>query len=128
MLRFSAAGRWADGPQQQAPVPGLMQPQRIRYLARSGDPLAGDGPNVIRNLSGSPKKISAFYVYDRKGTELFERQCGTPEYYLRRVESRLLNRYAGDIAELCRYPPIIELGAGTAEKTRILLAHYARRG
>jgi dimethylhistidine N-methyltransferase len=82
---------------------------------------------VIRNLTRSPKKISAFYVYDKKGTELFERQCGTPEYYLRRVETRLLTRYAGDIAELCGYPSIIELGAGTAEKTQILLAEYARR-
>ena len=105
----------------------LIQPQRIHYLMRSGDPLAEDGPNVIRNLSRSPKKISSFYVYDKKGTELFERQCGTPEYYLRRVETRLLSRYAGDVAELCRYPSIIELGAGTAEKTRILLAEYARR-
>ena len=126
MRRFSAAGRRPDG--TPAPVSDLMQPQRIQYLVRSGDPLAEDGPNVIRNLSRSPKKISAFYVYDKKGTELFELQCGTPEYYLRRVESRLLTRHAGEVAELCGYPPIIELGAGTAEKTRILLAEYARRG
>jgi L-histidine Nalpha-methyltransferase len=101
---------------------------RVRYLARStGDPLAGDAPNVIRNLSRSPKKIASYYVYDKRGTELFERQCGTPEYYLRRVESRLLSRYAADIAALCGFPPIVELGAGTAEKTRILLAQYAGR-
>src|ERR1700728_791690 len=89
--------------------------ERIQYLLRSGDPLAEDGPNVIHNLSRSPKKISSFYVYDKKGTELFERQCGTPEYYLRRVETRLLTRYAGDVAALCGYPSVIELGAGTAE-------------
>ena len=94
----------------------LIQPQRIKYLVRSGDPLAGDGPNVIRNLSRSPKKISAFYVYDKKGTELFERQCGTPEYYLRRVESRLLTRHAGDIAELSGYPPIIEIGRASCRE------------
>jgi hypothetical protein len=83
MLRFLAAELWAEGPPEPAPVSDLIQPQRIQYLVRSGDPLAEDGPNVIRNLSRSPKKISAFYVYDKKGTELFERQCGTPEYYLR---------------------------------------------
>lgn len=105
----------------------LMQPPRIQYLVRSGDPLAEDGPNVIHNLTRSPKKISSFYVYDKKGTEFFERQCDTPEYYLRRVETRLLTRHAGGIAELCGYPSVIELGAGTAEKTRILLAEYARR-
>jgi len=101
---------------------------RVRYLARSTqDPLAGDGPNVIRNLTRSPKKISSYYVYDKRGTELFELQCGTPEYYLRRIESRLLKRHAADIGALCGFPAIVELGAGTAEKTRILLAEYARR-
>jgi L-histidine Nalpha-methyltransferase len=114
----------------------LMQPhsrqkgaeERIRYLVRStNDPFAGDAPNVIRNLTRSPKKISSYYVYDKRGTELFELQCGTPEYYLRRIESRLLNRYAADIGALCGFPAIVELGAGTAEKTRILLAEYARR-
>jgi L-histidine N-alpha-methyltransferase len=101
---------------------------RIRYLARSTqDPLAEDAPNVIRNLTRSPKKIASYYVYDKRGTELFERQCGTPEYYLRRIESGLLRRYAADIVALCGFAPIVELGAGTAEKTRILLAEYAKR-
>jgi L-histidine N-alpha-methyltransferase len=113
-----------------------MQPQfsgttsdtRIRYLVRSTeDPLAQDAPNVVFNLTRSPKRISSVYVYDQRGTELFERQCGTPEYYLRRVESQLLNWYAADIVDLCGFPPLVELGAGTAEKTRTLLAEYSRR-
>jgi dimethylhistidine N-methyltransferase len=114
-----------------------MQPQlsgttwdtRIEYLVKSTeDPLAQDGPNVVFNLTRSPKRISSVYVYDKRGTELFERQCDTPEYYLRRVESQLLNRYAGDIVELCGFLPIVELGAGTAEKTRSLLAEYEKQG
>jgi L-histidine N-alpha-methyltransferase len=101
---------------------------RIRHIVTAtDDPLAQDAPNVIANLSRSPKRISSVYVYDRDGTELFERQCCTPEYYLRRVETQLLNRYAGDIIGLCGFPPIVELGAGTAEKTRILLAEYEKR-
>jgi uncharacterized SAM-dependent methyltransferase len=60
---------------------------RVRFVVKSTrDPLADDGPNVIRNLSLSPKKISAVYVYDQVGTQLFEQQCRTPEYYLRRAE------------------------------------------
>jgi L-histidine N-alpha-methyltransferase len=90
--------------------------------------LARDAPNVIFNFNRSPKRISSVYVYDRRGTELFERQCGTPEYYLRRVESQLLTRHACDIVELCGFLPIVELGAGTAEKTRSLLAEYAKHG
>jgi dimethylhistidine N-methyltransferase len=100
---------------------------RIEYLVMSTeDPLARDAPNVIFNFSRSPKRISPVYVYDKMGTTLFERQCGTPEYYLRRVESQLLNWYSGDIVELCGFPPIVELGAGTAEKTRWLLAEYTK--
>jgi L-histidine N-alpha-methyltransferase len=103
--------------------------ERIQYLVMSTeDPLAQDAPNVVSNLTRSPKRISSVYVYDKIGTELFERQCGTPEYYLRRVESRLLDSHAGDIVELCGLPPIVELGAGTAEKTRTLFAEYAKRG
>jgi len=103
--------------------------ERIHYVVRSTeDPLANDLPNVVSNLTGSPKKISSVYVYDKTGTALFEQQCATPEYYLRRVETELLIHNAGHIFRLCGPLPIVELGAGTAEKTRILLAEYDRRG
>jgi L-histidine Nalpha-methyltransferase len=102
--------------------------ERTRFLIRSNeDPLAGDGPNVIANLSKTPKKISSVYVYDRIGSRLFERQCNTPEYYLRRAEVQLLQTHAKEIIELCDFPVIVELGAGTARKTRLLLLQYANR-
>src|SRR5260370_8808590 len=108
---------------------GVTSEKRIQYLVRSTeDPLAQDAPNVVFNLTRSPKKISSVYVYDQRGTELYERQCGTPEYYLRRVESQLLNCHAGDIVGLCGFLPIVALGAGTAENTRILCAVYSKRG
>ena len=106
-----------------------MADSRVRFLVRStDDPLDQDGPNVIAGLSRSPKCISSVYVYDQRGTELFERQCGTPEYYLRRVESQLLTSCAHEIVDTCGLIPLVELGAGTAEKTRILLLEYAKRG
>ncbi|HEV7610810.1 MAG TPA: L-histidine N(alpha)-methyltransferase [Steroidobacteraceae bacterium] len=106
-----------------------MLEARVRYLVRSAeDPLAQDAPNVIANLKRTPKRISPVYVYDKRGTELFERQCATPEYYLRRVESRLLECHAAEITELCGTVPIVELGAGTSAKTRTLLAEYEKRG
>ncbi len=108
---------------------GAAADRPVHFLVQSTeDPLQDDGPNVVEGLSGSPKKISSVYVYDKRGTALFELQCGTPEYYLRRAESRLLSSYAGDIVRRCEAPALVELGAGTAEKTRILLAEYAKRG
>jgi|ERR1700733_4278596 L-histidine N-alpha-methyltransferase len=119
----------SKSPGMAAPIPETMAGNRIRYLVRStDDPLANDLPNVISNLARSPKSISSFYVYDKAGTALFEQQCATPEYYLRRVETQLLTQNARRIFELCGPVPVIELGAGTAEKTRILLAEYIRRG
>ena len=102
---------------------------RVRFITRSTeDPLAQDGPNVIAGLSQTPKWISSVYVYDRRGTELFERQCDTPEYYLRRVESQLLKLFACEVVDTCGLGPLVELGAGTAEKTRFLLTEYDKRG
>ncbi len=102
---------------------------RVRFLHRSDeDPLAGDGPTVIRNLLRSPRKISSVYVFDKRGSELFEQQCATAEYYLRRAESDLLRSHAGEIAEEAGFAPLVELGAGTAEKTRIFFAEYVKRG
>jgi dimethylhistidine N-methyltransferase len=108
---------------------GKESRSRVRFLiASTVDPLALDGPNVIANLRQSPKRISSVYVYDRIGTRLFERQCDTPEYYLRRVETQLLRSHAAEIVAGCGPVPIVELGAGTAEKTCILFAEYQSRG
>jgi uncharacterized SAM-dependent methyltransferase len=102
---------------------------RVRFVVKSTrDPLAEDGPNVIRNLSLSPKKISAVYVYDQVGSSCSNNSAGRRSTTLRRAEAVLLKAYAGDIVRLCGVLPIVELGAGTAEKTRILLAEYAKRG
>jgi L-histidine Nalpha-methyltransferase len=131
MRGYSASGgkRSSSESSSAAAAPRATSDERVRFLVRSReDPLALDGPNVIRGLAGLPKRISAVYVYDKRGTELFERQCDTPEYYLRRAETQLLNAYAAEIFGLCGALSIVELGAGTAEKTRILLAEFARHG
>jgi L-histidine N-alpha-methyltransferase len=111
-----------------SPCHGTGASERTRFLIKSNeDPLAGDGPNVIANLSKNPKKISPVYVYDRIGSRLFEMQCNTPEYYLRRAEVQLLKTHAKEIIDLCNFPSIVELGSGTAQKTRRLLSQYANR-
>src|SRR5258706_16174735 len=108
---------------------GATSDRQVRYLVRpTADPLAQDAPNVVFNLTRSPKRISSIYVYDKRGTELFERQCSTPEYYLRRGESKLLNPYAGDVLGLFGFFTIFEVGARRAGKTPILFVEYERRG
>lgn len=83
---------------------------------------------VRAGLSAQQKQIPSTYFYDRTGSRLFEQITRLPEYYLTRAERALLMaRAPGWIARL-RPRSLIELGAGSAEKTRIILdaMHAAR--
>ena len=89
------------------------------------DSLATD----VRHGLGLPlKEIPPKYFYDARGSELFEQITTLDEYYPTRCERALLNRYAPEIAELTKAEELVELGSGTASKTRALLYAMAGRG
>jgi dimethylhistidine N-methyltransferase len=78
--------------------------------------------DVLAGLSADPKRLPPKYFYDQAGSELFSRITALPEYYLTRTETGILEAHAGAIAKLI--PPgaaMVEFGAGSAAKTRILL-------
>ena len=78
--------------------------------------------DMVIGLSQSPMTLPSKYFYDRTGSELFERICGTPEYYLTRIETGILAEYAGEIAGMLGpRVRLVELGSGSSQKTRILL-------
>jgi L-histidine Nalpha-methyltransferase len=78
--------------------------------------------NLIAGLSKSPKEVACKYFYDAAGSRLFEQICELPEYYQTRTEMALLDRYADEIAALMgENIEIVELGAGSLRKVRILL-------
>jgi len=81
------------------------------------------GAEVYRGLTTSPKSLAPWLFYDETGSRLFEEITRLPEYYLTRTERGILARYADEILECAGYRPvtIIELGAGTAAKTGLLL-------
>ena len=73
-------------------------------------------------LSRSQKQLPSKYFYDTRGSELFEAITELPEYYPTRTETGLLNtQVAGWVTEMAP-ASLVELGAGSARKTRILLA------
>jgi L-histidine N-alpha-methyltransferase len=76
---------------------------------------------VRDGLSRPQKELSPKYFYDRRGSELFEEITRLPEYYLTRAERALLRSRAAEIARATGARSLVELGAGSAEKTRILL-------
>ncbi len=77
--------------------------------------------NVRSGLGRPQKELSPKYFYDRRGSELFEEITRLPEYYLTRTERALLERWAPALVSDLGIRSLVELGAGSAEKTRIIL-------
>jgi L-histidine N-alpha-methyltransferase len=77
--------------------------------------------DVRAGLSCQPKSIPPVYFYDDRGSRLFDEITRLPEYYPTRSERSILDAYAKDIAEQSGADTLIELGAGTCDKSRIIL-------
>ena len=89
------------------------------YLAEGDERALAD--DVLDGLTRPFKELPPKHFYDARGAELFDRICDLPEYYPTRTERSILEAQAGDIVELTGAAEIVELGSGTAAKTRILL-------
>lgn len=77
--------------------------------------------DVARGLAQPQKELDPKYFYDERGSALFEQITELPEYYLTRAERRLLESDIPDfIARFCPRS-LVELGAGSASKTRVIL-------
>ncbi|WP_404539189.1 L-histidine N(alpha)-methyltransferase [Dyella agri] len=78
--------------------------------------------DVIAGLSARPKTLSPKYLYDARGSALFEEICHTPEYYPTRTETALLRSAAAEIADdVPTGSVLVEFGSGASTKTRLLL-------
>ncbi|MEK6410459.1 MAG: L-histidine N(alpha)-methyltransferase [Acidobacteriota bacterium] len=93
----------------------------IHRLAEGGDSNAF-ASDVRAGLSAKVKSLSPKYFYDELGSRLFEAICFLPEYYLTRAEGEILRTSAGEIVAAVDGPVrLLELGSGSAEKTRYLI-------
>jgi L-histidine N-alpha-methyltransferase len=77
--------------------------------------------DVAHGLSRPQKQLDPKYFYDERGSELFELITELPEYYLTRAERKLLELEIPKIVDRLRPFSLVELGAGSATKTRIIL-------
>lgn len=82
---------------------------------------ARDGDDVIRGLGETPKTLPPKYFYDAQGSRLFDRITALPEYYLTRTEQRILADGARAMARRMGPADLVELGAGSARKTRLVI-------
>ena len=84
--------------------------------------------DVLDGLTRPFKEIPPKHFYDARGSELFEQICELPEYYPTRTERSILLDCAARVAERTQAAEIVELGAGYATKTRILLSALEEAG
>ncbi|MBW4045868.1 MAG: L-histidine N(alpha)-methyltransferase [Acidobacteria bacterium] len=83
---------------------------------------------VANTLTAATKSLSPTLFYDEAGSELFEQITLLPEYYITRTERAILHSHAREIMKVAsggQQLELIELGAGTAKKTGLLLAALA---
>lgn len=84
---------------------------------------AGGGERDLQaGLAESPRRIPHRYAYDAAGSRLFEEISRLHAYYPPRSERRLLRAHGSEIVRLSGATELVDLGAGSAEKSEILLA------
>lgn len=83
--------------------------------------------DVLEGLGKPQKSIPCKYLYDARGSELFEQICELDEYYPTRTELSIMEAHSPRIAErLGAACTLIEYGSGSSRKTRLLLDHLER--
>src|SRR5207237_1449989 len=105
-----------------ADIVGGTPPYTVR---RSRQQMVRD---VRQGLTKLPKQLSPKYFYDERGSELFEEITQLPEYYLTRAERLLLEQKISEIVSAVGSCSLVELGAGSATKTRIILDELRAHG
>jgi L-histidine N-alpha-methyltransferase len=84
--------------------------------------------DVLDGLTRPFKELPPKHFYDAAGAELFDRICELPEYYPTRAERAILEARSADIVAATGAAELVELGSGTAAKTRLLLRSMAAAG
>lgn len=84
--------------------------------------------DVRRGLGRRPLQLPPRWLYNERGSELFDRITRLGDYYPTEAERSILQREAGVIAELTGADTVIELGSGTSDKTHTLLRAFDATG
>jgi dimethylhistidine N-methyltransferase len=92
------------------------------HKAETADDRADAIRQILDGLLRPEKTFPGMYLWDERGSDLFDRICRTQDYYLAREETALLRRNAGEIAALVGSgASVVELGSGASHKVRVLL-------
>jgi L-histidine Nalpha-methyltransferase len=101
---------------------------RVDVLRDEADDRASLYDATLRGLAADVKELPAVWLYDEQGSRLYEEITRLPEYYLPRREAEILRDRAALIAKRTQARALVELGAGTAKNSRLLLDALAAEG
>ncbi|GJQ58622.1 MAG: L-histidine N(alpha)-methyltransferase [Candidatus Scalindua sp. AMX11] len=100
--------------------------ERLTFIVTEEETSANEfSCDVNTGLTSYPKSLPFVHFYDHTGSQLFEKICELPEYYLTRAETNILTIYVDEI--ISQFPKeitLVELGSGSAKKTRILIEAF----
>ena len=102
--------------------------KRLCYYEPSGDKLQKTfAQELSQSFRQKQKSINPKFFYDQKGSQLFEKICALPEYYLTRTEISILKQIDGKLQSyLDGNFRLVELGSGSSQKTRLLIDMLTR--
>jgi L-histidine N-alpha-methyltransferase len=102
-------------------VSRVAPPVEVEVLLRPEDRRQALIRDVATGLTRTPKELPPKWFYDERGSGLFAEITRLPEYYLTRRERAILAERVHVVAAETRADTLVELGAGTSEKTRFIL-------
>jgi len=100
----------------------MTRPPAVAIADGAAATLAEHRQEILAGLTAANKRLSPTYLYDERGSQLFDEICTLPEYYATRTELMLLRDHAAELAALVGpRAEVVELGAGSSLKARLLL-------
>jgi L-histidine Nalpha-methyltransferase len=105
---------------------GRDAPLTVSHLTAPTDRRAQMICDVRHGLTADRKHLASKYLYDGRGSELFDEITRLPEYYLAGVETAILSERANEIMLEVQPDELIELGSGSSLKTRMLIESMYR--
>jgi L-histidine N-alpha-methyltransferase len=106
---------------------GVRQP-RVEVLLDADWATSSLVDDVRRGLGSQPRSLPPRWLYDDRGSRLFDEITRLPGYYPTECERQILRDHADEIASASAATTLIELGSGTSDKTRTLLDAFTATG
>ena len=114
---MSARGPGVEGAPAVEPIEAGAAIVEVRHRPHAEE----ERRELLASLLADPPTIPSKHFYDERGLALFDAITELPEYYPTRTERQILERVAPEIAARTRATGLVEIGSGSAVKTRLLL-------